>query len=259
MDNQPPAATGNDDQGTLSMDPTHTQALQQLRHLIPIGLRHAQALLERCAGNPQLAAELYRSDLLQVLVEKSGLPQEQAREHLLNAGYDLNRALHAIDEARFTLTQRILRKHHRDPGQALDLIAQAIETAEQLPRQYWLDFAALEQLPPAPRCFMILHEWLAFEGWEGFDSALHFHLSQAIAQFRLLQLDDLADTLEQADQRQQQLRAAHGGSEGPVELAMRINQDPFFNRCQDHFQQQRPLLDERLYQWVERHTEQFPV
>ncbi|WP_232513187.1 hypothetical protein [Pseudomonas sp. St29] len=259
MDNQPPAATGNDDQGTLSMDPTHTQALQQLRHLIPIGLRHAQALLERCAGNPQLAAELYRSELLQVLVEKSGLPQEQAREHLLNAAYDLNRALHAIEEARFTLTQRILRKHHRDPGQALDLIAQAIETAEHLPRQYWLDFARLEALAPAPRCFMILHEWLAFEGWEGFDSALHFHLSQAIAQLRHLQLDTLADTLEHADQRQQQLRAAHAESESPTELSMRINQDPLFNRYQDQFNQQRPQLEQHLYQWVERYIEQFPT
>ncbi|MCJ7955691.1 MAG: hypothetical protein MUW57_03690 [Pseudomonas sp.] len=241
------------------MDPTHTQALQQLRTLIPIGLRHAQALLERCAGNPQQAAELYKSELLQVLVEKSGLPKEQAQEHLHAASYDLNRALHAIEEARFTLTQRILRKHHRDPGQALDLIALAIETAEQLPRQYWLDFARLEQLAPAPRCFMVLHEWLAFEGWEGFDSALHFHLPQAIAQLRHLQLETLADTLEQADQRRQQLQATHAKHENPAELAVRINQDPLFNRCQDHFQQQRQPLDERLRQWVERHIEQFPA
>ncbi|MEN5259086.1 hypothetical protein BS643_08105 [Pseudomonas protegens] len=241
------------------MDPTHTQALQQLRKLIPIGLRHAQALLARCANNPQQAAELYKAELLQVLVDKSGLPAEHAREQLHAAGYDLNRALHAIEEARFTLTQRILRKHHRDKGQALDLIAQAIETAEQLPRQYWLDFQRLEQLAPAPRSFMILHEWLAYEGWEGFDSALHFHLPQAIAQLRHLQLDTLADTLEQADQRQQQLRDALAESENSIDLAMRINQDPFFNRCQDHFNQQRPQLDERLYQWVEQHLEQFPA
>ncbi|PYY86480.1 hypothetical protein DNK59_13350 [Pseudomonas sp. TKO26] len=241
------------------MDPTHTQALQQLRKLIPIGLRHAQALLARCANNPQHAAELYKTELLQVLVDKSGLPPELAREHLHNAGYDLNRALLAIEEARFSLTQRILRKHHRDQAQALDLIAQAIETAEQLPRQYWLDFQRLEALAPAPRCFMILHEWLAFEGWEGFDSALHFHLPQAVAQLRHLQLEVLAETLEQADQRQQQLRAAHAESESPVELAMRINQDPLFNRCQDHFQQQRQPLADRLHQWVERHIEQFPA
>lgn len=241
------------------MDPTHIQALQQLRTLIPIGLRHAQALLARCAGNPQQAAELYKSELLQVLVEKSGLPQEQAREQLHAAGYDLNRALHAIEEARFTLTQRILRKHHRDPAQALDLIAQALETAEQLPRQYWLDFAQLEQLAPAPRCFMVVHEWLAYEDWEGFDSALHFHLPEAIAQLRHLQLDNLADSLEQADQRQQQLRAAHAESESPIELALRVNQDPFFISCQDRFSQQRPQLDEHLFQWVERYIEQFPT
>ncbi len=241
------------------MDPTHTHALQQLRALIPIGLRHAQALLERCAGDPQQAAALYKAELLQVLVEKSGLPPEQAREHLHSAGYDLNRALHAIEEARFTLTQRILRKHHRDQGQALDLIAQAIETAEQLPRQYWLDFERLEQLSPAPRCFMVLHEWLAFEDWEGFDSALHFHLPQVIAQLRLLQLDALANTLEQADQRQQQLRSAHGASDSATELAARINQDPLFNRCQDSYRQGRAQLDERLLEWVVQHQAAFPA
>ncbi|MGC5701781.1 hypothetical protein J4P02_16400 [Pseudomonas sp. NFXW11] len=241
------------------MDPTHTQALQHLRTLIPIGLRHAQALLERCAGDPQQAAELYKTELTQVLADKSGLPPEHAREQLHNAGYDLSRALQAIEEARFTLTQRILRQHHRNPGQALDLIAQAIETAEQLPRQYWLDFERLQQLAPAPRCFMVLHEWLAYEGWEGFDSALHFHLPQAIAQLRHLQLEALAHSLELADQRQQQLRATHAERESPIELAMRINQDPQFNSCQEGFKQQRPQLDERLYQWVQLHIEQFPA
>ncbi|WP_277589859.1 hypothetical protein [Pseudomonas chlororaphis] len=241
------------------MDPTHIQALQQLRNLIPIGLRHAQTLLARCAGNPQQAAELYKSELLQLLVDKSGLPREQAREHLHNAGYDLNRALHAIEEARFTLTQRILRKHHRDKGRALDLIAQAIETEEQLPRQYWLAFEPLEQLAPAPRCFMVLHEWLTFEDWEGFDSALHFHLPQVIAQFRHLQLDALADPLEQANQRQKHLRASHAGSDSPAALAAWINQDPLFNSHQDAYNRYRALLDERLFQWVEQHIQQFPA
>ncbi|AZD18904.1 hypothetical protein PUP66_00545 [Pseudomonas chlororaphis] len=241
------------------MDPTQIQAIQQLRSLIPIGLRHAQTLLARCAGNPQQAAELYKSELLPLLMDKSGLPPEQAREYLHNAGYDLNRALHAIEEARFTLTQRILRKHHRDKGRALDLIAQAIETEERLPRQYWLAFEPLEQLAPAPRCFMVLHEWLAFEDWEGFDSALHFHLPQVIAQFRHLQLDALVDTLEQADQRQKYLRASHAGSDSPTALAARVNQDPLFNSHQDAYNRYRALLDERLFEWVEKHVRQFPA
>ncbi|CAK9889404.1 MULTISPECIES: hypothetical protein [Pseudomonas] len=241
------------------MDPTHIQALLQLRSLVPIGLRHAQALLQRCAGNPEQAAGLFKTELLQVLANKSGLPADQAREYLHNAGYDLNRALNALEQARFTLTQRILRKHHQDQAHALDLIAQAIEIAEQLPRQYWLAFERLEQLAPAPRCFMVLHEWLAFEGWEGFDCALHFHLPQAIAQLRHLQLDALADTLQQAGKRQQQLRATHAQNEGPIELAVRVNQDALFNVCQERFNQQRPQLDEHLYEWVLRHIEQFPA
>lgn len=54
------------------MDPTLTQALAQLRSALPIGLRHARALLQRCAGNPQQAAELYKAELLQVLMENPG-------------------------------------------------------------------------------------------------------------------------------------------------------------------------------------------
>ncbi|WP_085594141.1 MULTISPECIES: hypothetical protein [unclassified Pseudomonas] len=241
------------------MDPTHTHALQQLRALIPIGLRHAQALLARCAGDPQQAAELYKTELLQVLVEKTGLPAEQAREYLHGAEYDLNRALHAIEQARFTLTQRILRKHHRDPGQAVDLIAQAIETAQALPRQYWLDFDQLAQLPPALRCFMVLHEWLAYESWEGFDSALYFHLPEALAQFRQLQQHALADSLEQASRRQDHLRAVHKPATAPIELTNLINQDPGFCACQDAYRQHLPQLDERLVQWVQEHLEQFPA
>lgn len=241
------------------MDPTHIQALQQLRSLIPIGLRHAQALLQRCDGNPRQAAERYKRELLQLLADKSGLPPEQAQVYLHEAGFDLNRALQAIEQARFSLTQRILRKHHHDHASALDLVAQAIEAAEQLPRQYWLAFAPLERLAPPVRCFMVLHEWLAFENWEGFDSALHFHLPQAITQLRYLQQDALADTLQLADQRQQQLRAAHAASDdSAIELALRVTQDPLFNACQDRFNQQRPQLDPCLYAWVERHWEQFP-
>ncbi|MCU7648185.1 hypothetical protein [Pseudomonas piscis] len=241
------------------MDPTQTQALQQLRALIPIGLRHAQALLARCAGDPQQAAELYKSELLQVLVDKSGLPAEQAREYLHDAEYDLNRALHAIEEAHFTLTQRILRKHRSNPGQAVDLIAQAIETAQALPRQYWLDFDQLAQLPPALRCFMVLHEWLAYESWEGFDSALHFHLPEALAQFRQLQQHALADSLEQAGQRQDHLRAAHTPATAPIELTNLINQDSGFCACQEAYRQHLPQLDECLVQWVQEHLEQFPA
>ena len=149
-------------------------------------------------------------------------------------------------------------RHHRiyNPG---DRCVWLVMHAEQLPRQYWLAFAPLEQLPPAVRCVMVLHEWLAFENWEGFDSALHFHLPQAIAQLRYLQQDALADTLQQADQRQQQLRAAHAASgDSAIELALRVTQDPLFNTCQDRFNQQRPQLDPCLYAWVERHWEQFP-
>lgn len=240
------------------MDTTQIQAITRLRQLVPVGLRHAQTLLDKCAGNAERAAGLFKSELLQLLATKSGLPTTEAQPYLEHAHYNLPQALSAIEDARFTLTERILRKNPQDKSQAIGLIADAIEHVQNLQRQYWLSFDDIERLSPPLRCFMTLYEWTHYEEWEGFDSALHFHLPQAIAQLRYLPLSELADALEQADQRQRSLRKDHADTATPTEIAALINQDEVFTACSEVYARQRYLLDDALVSLVQTNIQTFP-
>lgn len=244
--------TASDNEADRAMDSTQLQALQQLRQAVPVGVRHARTLLQHCAGDVALAAERFRAETVQHLVAQSGLPAAQAEAYLRAAGYELPRALVALEEARFSLTQRMLRTHHRDPDRALGLIAGAVETVHGLKREYWLCLDQLQALP-VPLCsFMTLHEWLSYEEWEGFDCALYFHLPLVLAELRRLQLDELATALEQADLRQRQLR------EQQPDPLLSISQDSLFAACEQTYQRLRPSLDAALLALVEGHIELFP-
>ncbi|WP_347902788.1 hypothetical protein [Pseudomonas purpurea] len=240
------------------MDTTHLQAITRLRQLVPVSLRHAQTLLDQCTGNAERAAERFKSELLQLLVAKSGLPPTEAQPYLERAHYDIPQALSAIEDARFTLTERILRKNPQDNSRAIGLIADAIEHVENLQRQYWLSFDDIERLAPPLRCFMTLYEWTLHEEWEGFDSALCFHLPQAIAQLRYLQMSELADALEHADQRQRHLRNSHAGTATSTEMAELINQDEAITACGEAYARQRHVLDAALVNLAQTTIETFP-
>ena len=244
--------TASDNEADRTMDSSQLQALQQLRQAVPVGVRHARTLLQHCAGDVALAAERFRAETVQHLVAQSGLPAAQAEAYLRAAGYELPRALAALEEARFSLTQRMLRTHHRDPERALGLIAGAVETVHGLKREYGLCLDQLQALPAPLRSFMTLHEWLGYAEWEGFDCALYFHLPQVLAELRRLQLDELAAALEQADLRQRQLR-----EQQPDPLS-NICQDPLFAACEHTYQRLRPSLDAALLALVEGHIEVFP-
>ena len=244
--------TATDGEADKRMDSTQLQALQQLRQAVPVGVRHAQTLLVQCAGDVALAAERFRAETVQHLVAQSGLPAAEAEAYLRAAGYDFPRALLALEEARFSLTQRMLRAHHRDLGRALGLIAGAVETVHGLKREYWLCLDQLQALPAPLRSFMTLHEWVSYEEWESFDCALYFHLPQVLAELRRLQLDELAAALEQADLRQRQLR------EQQPDPVLSISQDSRFASCEQAYQRLRPSLDAALLALVEGHIQVFP-
>lgn len=237
------------------IDSSQRQALQQLRQTVPVGVRHAQTLLAQCAGDVALAAERFRAETVQHLVAQSGLPAAQAEEYLHATAYDLPRALVALEAARFSLTQRLLRAHPRDPEHALGLIAAAVETVHSLKREYWLCLDQLQGVAAPLRSFLTLHEWLGYAEWEGFDSALYFHLPQVLAELRGLQLDELADALEQADLRQRWLRQQ---VEGGLPHEAGVCQDSLFAACEQTYQRLRPSLDAALLALVEGYIELFP-
>ncbi|MGI4871548.1 MAG: hypothetical protein ACRYFX_10260 [Janthinobacterium lividum] len=238
------------------MSTTDQTQLAALRQRVPVGLRHGQALLARTHGNVPTAEALFRAETQALVVAKTGVDAAVAERHLGQHGYDINLTLKSIDEERYTLTERILRRYKHDREEALEKVAYALETAHQLPRNYWLQFEAFPKLPPPLFCVAVVLEWLAYDNWEGLTGALYFHLDLVTYQLdNQLYLPEIAQTLrtahtldEQASpERRQQLAALGYWSPGPA-----------FQQQDARFQELRPQLIATLYQLVQDNIRLFP-
>lgn len=233
------------------------EPIKSLRSLVPVGMRHAQTLLEKTSGNIDAAADMFKHELIHLLMSSSDLSAERAREYLQHAGYEMHLALQAIEHDRFPLTERILNKNHRDKNRAIGLIAHAIETTENLTRNYWLSFDDLQRLPAELRCLMAIYEWTNYEEWEGFDSALYFHLEQVTQQLNFLQLTELASHLQLAHQRQLHLTAQHADKDWTAINAL-IRQDKVFSQSSDFYLQHKQAVDDALYGLAQNNIDKFP-
>lgn len=240
------------------MEKRWLEELNALRARVPIGIRYAQTLIEKCDGCVEEAVTLFKEELALQLAEKSALPLEKAHGYLLVSGYDMARALQAVDHARFTLTERILRKNAKNEGNAVDLIANAIEQEKGLPRNYWLSLENLDDLAPELRCFMTIHEWRNYEDWEGLDVALYFHLERAVEQFRFIGLGELAEALERAHRRQLLLQERHADKDF-IARSVIVHEDAEFSADCALYDQQKPLIDGLLYRLAAGHIDLFPA
>lgn len=153
----------------------HEEQIKQLREQVPVGLRHAAVLLEKTEGDITAARQLFIQEVQATVLGKTAAPREMVLQLLEQHHYDIPRTLNAIEEALYTITERILRKYNNHPEQAIDKIALAIETATPLHRQYWLPLQTMVLPNSFQQTFMVIHEWLSYEDYEGFDSALYFH------------------------------------------------------------------------------------
>ncbi|WP_212004868.1 hypothetical protein [Chitinophaga sp. HK235] len=204
------------------------QEIDELRTYFPVGIRHAQMLLSKTNGDVAAAAALFKAEIKAVVLGKTDASPELVQQQLEQHQYDIAKTLAGIEEARFTLTERILRKYKNDHETALDKICLAIEEAAQLKRNYWLPLDELkQQLHPCPYCLMVVSEWLSFEGWEGFDVACSFYPAVVTEEITAtLQLPLVAAAILKADE------AA--------------------------FQQHRAQLIQKLYTMVVQQVTQFP-
>ena len=229
--------------------------LQALRQRTPIGLRHGLALLQQTKGDVAAAEVLFQQELTRLVAHKTQVPEAAARQALERAGYEVPRALQQLEQQRYSLTQRILRRY-RDPADAVRRVADAVEQAHQVPRSYWLDLAAAQRLLPPLACVLVVNEWLAHEDWEGLATAVYFQLEVVLAYCdQLLLLPQVSDALRHVaalEQAQAALRDHQliymgffrPGSE--VEAASAA------------FDVLRPRLVQRLYELIEKHIELFP-
>ncbi|NML39853.1 hypothetical protein HHL17_21820 [Chitinophaga sp. G-6-1-13] len=153
----------------------HEEQIKQLRLQVPVGLRHAGLLLEKTGGDIMAARQLFIQEIQAAVLGKTTAPPELVLPLLEQHQYDIPRTLLAIEEVLYTITERILRKVKNNPEAAIDKVALAIETATPLQRNFWLSLETMTLPNSYQQAFMIIHEWLSYEDYEGFDSALYFH------------------------------------------------------------------------------------
>jgi hypothetical protein len=229
--------------------------LSALRQRLPIGVRHGLVLLQQTQGDVAAAEALFEQELTRVVAHQAQVPQATARHALQQTGYEVARALQQLEQAHYSLTQRILRRY-RDPADAVRRVADAVEQTHQVPRSYWLQFEATQQLPTPLACVLVVSEWLAYEEWEGLDVAVYFHLEAVLAYCdQLLALPQVSQALRQvaaleqaqADTRRQQLAETGVFRPGPAVVA-----------ASAAFEALQPRLVQRLYEVIEQHIDLFP-
>lgn len=233
----------------------YLKELSALRQRTAIGMRHGLALLQSTNGDVEAAEALFQQELTQVIIHKAQVPEAAARHALELADYDVGRALQQLEQAHYSLTQRILRRYQA-PAAAVRRVADAVEQVHQVPRTYWLHMGAAQLLPPPLACVLVVNEWLVYDEWEGLDAAVYFHLETVLAYFdQLLALPQASHALRavavleqnQAESRRRQL--ARTGVFSPT---------PEVEAATATFETLRPRIEQRLYELIEQHIGLFP-
>ena len=127
-----------------------------------------------------------------------------------------------------SLTQRLLGKYRRDPEDALQQVALAVQQQEGIRSDSVLRLDRIAALAPPVAGVVRLAEWLAYVDWEGFDSALYANID-AVAAF-------IADELNLPEVAANLLRTRDAAV----------------------FEAQRPLLATAALLFIERHIALFP-
>ncbi|MBO2008085.1 hypothetical protein [Hymenobacter negativus] len=233
----------------------YLEELSALRQRAATGVRHGLALLHQTNGDVAAAEALFRLELTQLVAQKADVPEAAARQALELAGYNVPQALQQLEQARYSLTQRILRRY-REPANAVRRVADAVEEARQMPRKHWLCIDAAQLLPSPLACVLVVSEWLAYEDWEGLDAAVYFHLDavlacldQSLALPQASQALRHVATLEHAQAESRRRDLARTGSFMPTLE---------FEAASVAFEAQRPRIVQALYELIEHNIGLFP-
>ncbi|MEZ2441815.1 hypothetical protein AB6805_08855 [Chitinophaga sp. RCC_12] len=236
----------------------HKESLALLRQQIPIGARHGLNLLNHTNGNVEQARRLFEAEMVQVIINKTAVSPEIARKHLTIHNYDIAETISSIDGERFTLSQRILKKTKNNKEEALTLIVQSIESTENIQRKFWLPLEELGYLPPPVYCLLVLHDFLSYEDWEGFSSAIYFHPDIVVSQLEtVLNLAQVAGHLRAARKRSDEIHQQYKGQTESV-IANKVAVDAEFSQHESGFVAGRSLIVDRLYNVVVDNIGLFP-
>ncbi|UUC45159.1 hypothetical protein [Flavobacterium cerinum] len=244
------------------MDKLYQKQLEQLRQRIPIGLKYGQTLLEITNGDLDKAEQHFADKMIALTSNKTGVKQDVAIRHLKKCNYDIALTIKSINEERYTLTELVLIKYKDNKEEALDKIVSIIEEKYQLRRNYWFDFDALKKLSSEQYCFMTIMEWLNYENWEDYQTALTFHFDIVIEQIdKNLGLYDLSDSLKNAKAiltlvyEKNEIQKEHNHY---IKATNELRENDDFQKNETEFKKQRPLLISSLYELIQNNISQFP-
>jgi hypothetical protein len=168
----------------------------------------------------------------------------------------------SIDEERYTLTELILRRYRDKKEEALERIMHAVEETKAIERKYWLNFQDLKILSNEVFCLLAVMEWLNYESYENLEVALSFELEIITEQLEnKLALPYLANSLRQASEIQRLAYKKNETSKGIdnyIKAANQLRENKEYEKYKNVYQEQRPLLIDRLYELVTINIDKFP-
>jgi hypothetical protein len=236
--------------------------LEILRQRIPIGLRHGLTLLESLDGDLEKAEVKFKEEMAAIIISKTGVTADVANKHLTKSNFDIAATIKNIDEERYTFTELVLRKFKDKKEDALDKIAYAIEEKYNLKREFWLNFNTLKELPSELYCLMAIWEWLNYESWEDYESALSFNLDIVTDQIKnKLGLTELANSVKQAKDIRTLIYTQYRidkGIKDYVTASNEVQRHEEYKKCENVYVTQRPILIDRLYELVKNNIDMFP-
>lgn len=236
----------------------YKEQLHLLRQQIPIGIRQGVQLLNQTNGDVGKARQLFEAAVIETIIQRTAVPADIARKYLATHNYDIPQAIASINAERFTLTERILQKSKNNKEDTLTLIVQSIETTSNIQRKYWLPLEELTYLSPPVYCLLVLHEFLSYEDWEGFSSAIYFHPGIVAAQLETLPgLEFVANHLREAKRRSDEIYQQYNGKQAS-EISNKVADDAEFCRHQAGFDAAKTMIVDRLYSLVVENVGVFP-
>ncbi|MET3875399.1 hypothetical protein [Chitinophaga sp. OAE865] len=236
----------------------YKEQLHLLRQQIPIGIRQGIQLLNQTNGDVDEARLIFEANLVAVIIDKTAVTADIARKYLITHNYDIPQTIASINAERFTLSERILQRSKNNKEDALTLIVQSIETASSIQRKFWLPLEELTYLSPPVYCLLVLHDFLNYEDWEGFSSAVYFHPGIVTAQLETLPgLGFVANHLREAKRRSDEIYQQCKGWQAS-EISNKVADDVEFGIHEAGFDAAKTMIIDRLYSLVVENIGVFP-
>lgn len=243
------------------MNEMYKDKLEILQQRIPIGDRQGFTLLEKTEGDKDEAEKYFTEERISIIVNKTGIPSEIALHHLQENNFDIKQTIKIIENKYFTATELILKKDN-DKEEVLDKIFSAIVKKYDWKRSFLNDHDEIKDIPHELYSFATVMEWLYFENWENYESALFHHLDMVTEQMRTkLNLPQLAYALEKARSISNSFYEKYETSKDHNNYTKATNElrnNKEFIATEEKFTLLKPLLEERLYEFVKNNIEKFP-